>query len=208
MKKLWVPMILGLSLLGSACTKRSAPSDDLDMASTESTQTNDDFQLQDNNMAETESEATDPVIVDEPLAPAAATNVEPEINSSEETRQYVTSKGDTLMLIAFKIYGDYTRWHEIKEMNKELLGKAKGPLKSGLTLSYKAPSQEFVQEANGEPYLIKAKDTLGKISKKVYKTPKKWKEIWKNNSYIKNPNIIFAGFTLFYQKITKNLANR
>ena len=37
------------------------------------------------------------------------------------------------------------------------------------------------------------------ISKKKYGTPVRWKSIWDNNKpMIKDPNLIFAGFTLYY----------
>ena len=51
----------------------------------------------------------------------------------------------------------------------------------------------------GNPYMIKKGDFLTKISQKIYGTSKKWKKIFKRNKLmIKNPNLIFAGFTLFY----------
>jgi hypothetical protein len=48
--------------------------------------------------------------------------------------------------------------------------------------------------------MIKNGETLGTISNSVYQTPKKWKAIWENNKpLIRNPNVIFAGFTLYYK---------
>ncbi|MCB1073754.1 MAG: hypothetical protein KDK96_11745 [Chlamydiia bacterium] len=46
---------------------------------------------------------------------------------------------------------------------------------------------------------MKKEDTLGTISDEVYHTPKRWNEIYQNNRpLIKDPNLIFAGFTLYY----------
>jgi hypothetical protein len=51
-------------------------------------------------------------------------------------------------------------------------------------------------------------DTLGKISKRVYGTVERWKEIWKNNEkLIKDPNKIYAGFTLYYVPDSRSLAS-
>lgn len=217
MKNLWGLVMLSLVLASSSsCTKRSAQGDEMDTASMEKTQTNDDFQLEENKTQETTEVTPAPEVVEENKteiiaqeeATPTALPVVAEVKTTDQVREYVTSKGDTLMLISFKIYGDYSKWKEIKEMNKSVLAKKKGPLKSGITLKYLTPSVDFIQQANGEPYLIKMKDTLGRISKKVYSTKKRWKDIWKNNAYIKNPNIIFAGFTLFYVKDDKKLAKR
>jgi nucleoid-associated protein YgaU len=68
-----------------------------------------------------------------------------------------------------------------------------------MTLSYTAPAEEFVWAPTGSPYLIRTGDTLGKISKNVYQTMTKWKMLWENNRpMIKDPNKIFAGFTIYY----------
>lgn len=32
--------------------------------------------------------------------------------------QYHVQKGDTLMIVAFKIYGDYRKWKDLREWNK------------------------------------------------------------------------------------------
>ncbi len=54
-------------------------------------------------------------------------------------------------------------------------------------------------ERNGERYLIKRGDTLGTISGDVYGTRAKWKKLWENNrQLIKDPNKIYAGFSLYY----------
>jgi len=44
---------------------------------------------------------------------------------------------------------------------------------------------------------------LGVISTKVYDGEKKyWKKLWENNKpMIRDPNLIFAGFTIFYQPL-------
>src|SRR5690606_24727944 len=114
-------------------------------------------------------------------------------------KEYVVKEGETLMLVAHNLYGDYRKWRDLRDLNKATLGK-RNSLVGGSILKYYEPAEPYVQSTNGEPYLIQKLDTLGTISTKVYQTPKKWKAIWKNNTYIKNPNLIFAGFTLYYVK--------
>ncbi len=108
---------------------------------------------------------------------------------------YKVQKGDTMMMIAFKIYGDYRKWKDIKEWNKDV--KKVG---EGVELKYMVPDQKFGWMPSGLPYLIKTADTLGTISKEKYGTTRKWKSIYENNRpLIRNPNLIFAGFTIYYQ---------
>ncbi|MBF0297532.1 MAG: LysM peptidoglycan-binding domain-containing protein [Oligoflexia bacterium] len=145
-------------------------------------------------------------VVDESMenrSPAAAAGAEKSSTVTSKGKgggigEYTVGKGETLMWVAFKIYGNYNKWKSIAKLN---VGKVKKGeiLKEGIVLQYKKPQKEFTWEPNGEPYLVRPGDTLGKISKKVYDTIKRWKEIWNNNKLmIKNPNIIFAGFTLYY----------
>ncbi len=113
---------------------------------------------------------------------------------------YKVKKGDTLMQIAFKLYGDVGRWKEIQANNASKL-KSQPHLNSHMTLKVRKPEREFVWQPEGLPYLIQKNDTLGIVSNNVYSTPKFWKEIWKNNEpLIKNPNVIFAGFTIYYKE--------
>jgi nucleoid-associated protein YgaU len=116
---------------------------------------------------------------------------------------YKVKKGDTLMWISFKLYGDHQRWREILKRNPIL---NQNRLTVGDELEYETPSPKFVRIKNGSPYRIIRGDTLGKISKKLYGTNQKWRGLWNNNlQMIQDPNIIFAGFTIFYPNV-KELA--
>ena len=116
---------------------------------------------------------------------------------------YKVQKVETLMQIAFKIYGDISKWKDIVELNKLKFSK-NSALKINMELKYIAPEQPFVWNPEGIPYMIKNGETLASISNTVYQTPKKWKQIWENNKpLIKNPNIIYAGFTLYYKEISQ-----
>lgn len=131
--------------------------------------------------------------VNQPLAevPAPAP-----LMQAHEFEHYKISKGETLMMAAFRIYGDYRKWKELKAWNRE---EIKGGLHSGMELKYEAPAEKFVWQPNGLPYLVRQGNTLGTISKDKYGTTRKWKDLYENNRpLIRNPNVIFAGFTLYY----------
>ena len=119
------------------------------------------------------------------------------------TVEYIIRKNETLMLIAHKLYGDYRKWKEIKNVNGDLLAEL--DLKTGTKILVPTPEETFQAERNGTPYLIKSGDTLGTVSVHAYQTPKHWKYVWENNkSSIRDPNLIFAGFTVYYIPLTEN----
>lgn len=121
---------------------------------------------------------------------------------------YQVQKGDTLMLISYKLYGHHRNWKEILKLNP---GKIKGhnALIEGTQLTYTVPDTVPVIPL-GLPYLIKLGDSLSLISGKVYGDVKQWKPIYENNKVeITDPNVIYAGFTIYYPekdqlKLSKN----
>lgn len=154
-----------------------------------------------------------PVIADSPVVEEASPEItdtaspviaDNSFAGSEKT--YQVQKNETLMMIAFKLYGDYGKWKELANYNRELL-KGSTLVRNGMNLKYMAPAEEFVWNPQGLPYLIRTGDTLGGISNNVYQTTKKWKLIWDNNRpLIKDPNKIFAGFTLYYLENGRDVA--
>ena len=122
-----------------------------------------------------------------------------------EQGQYKIEKGDTYMWIAYKLYGDYTRWREIERNNPD---KERNKLRIGEFVNYKMPEKEFDWRETGIAYRIKKGDGLSKISKKVYGTPTLWRRIWLNNRrMISDPNLIYTGFTIFYRSKTQLTLN-
>ena len=110
---------------------------------------------------------------------------------------YTVNKHDTLMKIAFKIYGDYEKWRMLKKLNADKVGP-NNLIIDGANLVYPAPDTQFIQNTNGNPYFIKHGDTLMSISRTAYGTEIYWKAIWKNNiPLIKNPHNIFSGFVIY-----------
>jgi nucleoid-associated protein YgaU len=107
---------------------------------------------------------------------------------------YTVKKGDTLMWIAFKIYGDYSKWSDLSGQNGNIVR-----ISEGQVLNYTEPSERFTWDPKGNPHTVVSGDTLGTISKEKYGTAMKWRSIFDNNRpMIKDPNLIFAGFTLYY----------
>lgn len=125
-------------------------------------------------------------------------------NLTAETGTYTVNSGETLMQISFKLYGDLSKWKTLRDLNAGSL--TNGTLRKGMKIKYYVPETPFTWNPEGSAYLIKNGDTLGTISNSVYQTPKKWKKIWENNKpLIKNPNKIYAGFTLYY--LTEGIAD-
>lgn len=123
-----------------------------------------------------------------------------------QMEQYTVKAGDTLMKIAFTLYGDIDRWKELFDWNRDVLNKA-SRLDVGMTLKYEAPPEDFQREQYAHSYLIKAGDTLAGIADEVYGRKMKYKKLQNyNRRLIKDPNRIFAGFTLYYDITPQEMA--
>ncbi len=134
-----------------------------------------------------------------PAEPSVVASVAPEKESTQvvDGKPYRVRRGDTLMKIAFEHYGDLYRWKEIYEANRKAI-KDPNHVPPGTKIVLSDAGMVTV-ERNGERYLIKRGDTLGTISGDVYGTRAKWKKLWENNrQLIKDPNKIYAGFSLYY----------
>ena len=68
-----------------------------------------------------------------------------------------------------------------------------------MVIRVERPASPIIIERDGDAYGIIQGDTLGRISRKVYGNNTKWRLIWRNNKQmIRNPHLIYAGFTLYY----------
>jgi LysM repeat protein len=125
---------------------------------------------------------------------------------SGQMDNYVVKTGDTLMKIAFNIYGDVDRWKELQELNSKAL-KGKLALRKGMKIRYEVPAEAFSPDQHAKTYEIKKGDTLAGIADEVYGKKMKYKKLQGyNKSLIKNPNRIFAGFTIYYDITEKEIA--
>lgn len=219
MKNILIFSLLAMSLV--ACTGKSKRQDSEDSSQSVSSTSNEENIISPEETAE--NKTSDALLIDErsndpAVGSAAATTgaAAPVITENSayndmptgqiETKTYKVSKSETLMLIAFKLYGDYGKWKELRELNKDKLKKGM-TVRAGMELKYNTNGEEFVWDQKGNPHLIRHGETLGIISKEVYGRIKRWKDIWENNKpMIKDPNKIFAGFTLYYIPDSKNVA--
>tara|TARA_Y100000296_G_C5176832_1_gene260586 strand:+ start:1311 stop:1991 length:681 start_codon:yes stop_codon:yes gene_type:complete len=139
---------------------------------------------------------------EQPMTESMPVAAAPEVNMGGSDT-YEVQQGETLMWIAFKLYGDYGRWRELQSMNSGVLADG---LQPGDRLTYN--SNGFRWAPNGLPHLIRSGETLGTISNDKYGTQSKWRKIWDNNrDMIKDPNLIFAGFTLYYVPEERDIAS-
>ncbi len=131
-------------------------------------------------------------------SPAQSTESAPSFSGTGATDSYSVQSGDTLMKVAFEVYGDIYAWKKIYELNRDQVTDP-NRIPKGTTLKIEKPAAPVSIDRTGESYTIRSGDTLGKISSNVYGTPNKWRKIWDNNKQlIKDPNKIYAGFTLYY----------
>ncbi len=196
--KLFKFLLLAALLTSVSCSK-SSKQDDATADSGEVTSSDADFIvdaedeeliLEDEPLIASEEggAASDPIILDESVASA-------DVAMTDEEGSYTVKRGETLMMAAFNIYGDYRKWKDLRDLN----GMSSSVVNEGAVIRYKKPASEFVWNPEGLPYLIKNGDSLVSISNDKYGTTNKWKLIYNNNRpLIKDPNLIFAGFTLYY----------
>jgi nucleoid-associated protein YgaU len=119
-------------------------------------------------------------------------------SGSGSFESYSVKSGDTLMKMAFEVYGDLYQWRRILEANRDVISDPNN-IPVGTQLKVERPAQAVSISRNGEAYRIQSGDTLGTISQQVYGTKSKWRDLWDNNrELIKDPNKIYAGFTLYY----------
>ncbi len=119
-----------------------------------------------------------------------------EVNEGEMA-SYTVKRGDTLMKIAFSLYGDLTKWRDLRTWNADTVGNGNN-LSAGMNLKY-VYSGEFVRQKLDYSYLIRRGDTLGGIARQIYGKVMKYRKLQRYNPrLVRNPNRIFAGFTLFY----------
>ena len=192
--KIKILFILFALLLGASCSSKNDSRSKNGSESVDAVKDSSDFIV--------DSEEDDLFIDEESDVEVASTFNEEEKpkmiaeTSQGDMQQYTVAEGETLMVIAFKLFGDYRKWRSLKSLNPQINEFA---LQAGEVLQYETQADIFSWSPNGSPYLIKGGDTLGSISEDKYGTEDKWKVLWDNNKpMIRDPNLIFAGFTLYY----------
>tara|TARA_Y100000590_G_scaffold303577_1_gene342299 strand:+ start:4168 stop:4917 length:750 start_codon:yes stop_codon:yes gene_type:complete len=135
--------------------------------------------------------------VEEQMTPAPV--AEETFAQTGSYENYTIQRGDTLMKIAFEVYGDLYEWKKLYENNRDSINDP-NILRVGQVIRIERPAVAPQISRNGEAYKIKPGDTLGTISKDVYGSKNRWKDLYENNrELIRDPNQIYAGFYLYYQ---------
>ncbi|EQC43560.1 LysM peptidoglycan-binding domain-containing protein [Bacteriovorax sp. Seq25_V] len=199
-------LLISIAFGGASCSNKKVKQDEMASNNTSEELVIDDadFVVDADAKDEMATDAADTEIVgvetSEPLKDEMVDSSAPVITESEV---YEVQKGETLMWISFKLYGDYRKWRELQANNQDVLADG---VQVGDKIRY-TPGN-FVWNPKGLPHLIKSGDTLASISNEKYGTFKKWRSIWENNSdMIRDPNLIFAGFTLYYVPEERELAS-
>jgi len=113
---------------------------------------------------------------------------------------YIVQSGDTLGKIAQKIYGNIARWTEIRDLTNlnnpsrifpgDVVYYQLSKESQSFASAYEALPRSEVTVAQG--------DTLATISQKVYGKSGKWREIWRCNDSVNNPDQLTVGQTIYY----------
>lgn len=137
-----------------------------------------------------------PAVTDAP-APANDASGLPEMNAK---MSYIVQKGDTLVKIAQKIYGDPTKWTEIASFTGLANPKMIYPgdvvyyqlndSTKAFAMAYESVKRAEVQVQQG--------DTLSTIAGRVLGSNENWKLIWRQNDNIDDPDKLMVGTTVYY----------
>ena len=116
---------------------------------------------------------------------------------------YTVVKGDYLIKISTKVYGEKRHWRKIYEANRKKFPRNSMQVRPGMTLfipklnSGRAAKAASPRSPKAKLYKIKESDTLTKIAVKHYKDPKKWVVIYRaNKDVISDPDILISGTTI------------
>jgi nucleoid-associated protein YgaU len=156
--------------------------------------------------APTDAAASAPV--DAGMTPDAATAAAPQqsapvggvLPEMGSKMPYVVRPGDTLGKIAQRIYGDISKWRMIQQLTGlnnpskiypgDVVYYQLSPEASNFARTYESLPRQEVVAAEG--------DTLASIAAKVLGSSRHWKEIWRQNDSIDNPDVITPGQTIYY----------
>ncbi len=136
----------------------------------------------------------------------------PAVSSSE----YVVQQGDTLWIIAKKVYGKGSQWHQIFEANRDRLSTPEAMLKIGMRLMIPeapasllppAPSAPWDSQLAGGPdvsgsgrmHVVESGESLYTIAKKYYGSGEKTKTDMiyaANRERMRSPDMLKVGMSL------------
>jgi len=115
-------------------------------------------------------------------------------DAADATSDYTIKSGDNLWNIAKDHMGSGLKWHEIYNMNKDVLGSNPDLIFSGVKL--KLPGGDLAGAgADASKYVVKSGDCLWNIAKDQMHDASKWSELYKANADVigSNPRLIMPG---------------
>lgn len=120
--------------------------------------------------------------------------------NTDGMKSYIIQRGDTLSKISMRIYGTFSRWNELAQVNN-----ISNPdlIYAGDVVYYDGSQATETFSQVGEPtseVVVSGGDTLSSISKRIYGTPNNWKYL-ANVNKITNPNRIAVGTRLVYESM-------
>jgi nucleoid-associated protein YgaU len=103
---------------------------------------------------------------------------------------YTVKNGDSLWKIAHEQLGNSSKWHDIYQMNHDLLGDNPSMIHSGATLHLPGAGHDIASN-----YTVHSGDNLWDISKAHLGGGQHWPELYHNNSDLigSNPSVIHPG---------------
>jgi hypothetical protein len=141
-----------------------------------------------------------PVAVEQNITSDYTEGVVPHITQDVLMPYYVES-GDSLSKIAKKIYGDFTHWKELAELNK-LVDPNK--IYAGDVIFYHITEKskmfsEVYENAPRSFLTVKKGDSLYYLAHVAFGQSKNWRILWKENPQIQNPDELEIGMIISFR---------
>ena len=130
-----------------------------------------------------------------------ATDVTKQDTTRQKTISHTVKPGESLWAIAEQHLGDGSRYKEIVELNRDLLGARPSFLEPGWVLELPAPAGA---DAQAHPYTVKPTDTLSDIAQEQLGDADRYLEIYHASTgltqpggvHLTDPDVIDVGWTL------------
>lgn len=140
-----------------------------------------------------------------PVKTASKPKSTPAYSAPARSGEYIVQPGDTLSIIAGKLYGNSGRWEELASQNNMTGSQTIFP---GDLIRYDSGDQTASNymskmEKSMQSVTVEKGDTLSSISQKLFNTGGGWKYLFQVNAQkISNPNMIYVGQVLHYANPT------
>lgn len=117
---------------------------------------------------------------------------------------YFVRSGDTLSVIAGRVYGNSGKWRDLASVNNL---EDPNKIYVGDVIYYRLDggSRQFAQQYEGAARAsveVAQGDSLYSISARVYGSGANWKTLWRDNPQINNPDHLRVGMTVIYRDIS------